>query len=184
MVLDLGLPDMSGVELIEQVKQQSQSRSLPIIVYTAKDLLLEEKMRLKALAESILIKDVRSPERLLDETLRTAEVLWRRRGQDVTRVQLSQANASVEERRVALIGFKARVRDLSDQLAQAQRAARLAYSAAERAGWTAEDLKRIGLEPPKAETKRAPRRRRPNPTDSTGAAEVPAMGDPDPAADS
>ena len=61
-------------------------------------------------------RNVRINERLLDETLRTAEVLWRRRGQDVTRVQLSQANASVEERRVALIGFKARVRDLSDQL--------------------------------------------------------------------
>jgi len=68
MVLDLGLPDMSGVELIEQIKQQAQSKSLPIVVYTAKDLLQEEETRLKALAESILIKDVRSPERLLDET--------------------------------------------------------------------------------------------------------------------
>jgi HAMP domain-containing protein/signal transduction histidine kinase/CheY-like chemotaxis protein len=68
MVLDLGLPDMSGVELIEQIKQQTQTKSLPIIVYTAKDLLQEEELRLKALAESILIKDVRSPERLLDET--------------------------------------------------------------------------------------------------------------------
>jgi HAMP domain-containing protein/signal transduction histidine kinase/DNA-binding response OmpR family regulator len=68
MVLDLGLPDMSGVELIEQIKQQTQSKSLPIVVYTAKDLLKEEEMRLKALAESVLIKDVRSPERLLDET--------------------------------------------------------------------------------------------------------------------
>src|SRR5688572_26722856 len=53
-------------------------------------------------------RDVRINERLLDETLRTAEVLWRRRGQDVTRVQLSQANASVEERRALLIGNKAR----------------------------------------------------------------------------
>jgi CheY-like chemotaxis protein len=68
MVLDLGLPDMSGVELIEQVKREARSKSLPIIVYTAKDLLKEEETRLKALAESILIKDVRSPERLLDET--------------------------------------------------------------------------------------------------------------------
>ncbi|HTD65524.1 MAG TPA: response regulator, partial [Candidatus Limnocylindria bacterium] len=68
MVLDLGLPDMSGVDLIEQIKQQSQSKSLPIVVYTAKDLMKEEETRLKALAESVLIKDVRSPERLLDET--------------------------------------------------------------------------------------------------------------------
>jgi len=68
MVLDLGLPDMSGTELLEQIKNSNVSRSLPIIVYTARELLQEEAARLKHLAESILIKDVRSPERLLDET--------------------------------------------------------------------------------------------------------------------
>ena len=68
MVLDLGLPDMSGAELLEQVKASAASRTLPIIIYTARELLQEEEARLKRLAESILIKDVRSPERLLDET--------------------------------------------------------------------------------------------------------------------
>jgi len=68
MVLDLGLPDMAGTELLEQIKNSPSSRSLPIIIYTAKELLEEESTRLKRLAEAILIKDVRSPERLLDET--------------------------------------------------------------------------------------------------------------------
>jgi CheY-like chemotaxis protein len=68
MILDLGLPDMSGTELLEQIKQSAGSRSLPIIIYTARDLLDEESARLHRLAESILVKDVRSPERLLDET--------------------------------------------------------------------------------------------------------------------
>jgi CheY-like chemotaxis protein len=68
MVLDLGLPDMPGTELLEKIKNSPTSRSLPIIVYTARDLLDEESSRLKRLAEAILIKDVRSPERLLDET--------------------------------------------------------------------------------------------------------------------
>src|SRR5438270_5542239 len=68
MILDLGLPDMSGTELLEQIKKSESSRSLPIVVYTARELLDDEAMRLKGLAESILIKDVRSPERLLDET--------------------------------------------------------------------------------------------------------------------
>jgi HAMP domain-containing protein/signal transduction histidine kinase/CheY-like chemotaxis protein len=68
MVLDLGLPDMSGTDLLEQIKNSPTSRSLPIIIYTARDLLDEEAARLKRLAEAILIKDVRSPERLLDET--------------------------------------------------------------------------------------------------------------------
>jgi HAMP domain-containing protein/CheY-like chemotaxis protein len=68
MVLDLGLPDMSGVELLEKIKKEPESRSVPIIIYTARDLLQEEEIRLRRLAENIVLKDVRSPERLLDET--------------------------------------------------------------------------------------------------------------------
>jgi CheY-like chemotaxis protein len=68
MVLDLGLPDMPGTELLEQIKNSTAMRSLPIVIYTARELVQEESARLKRLAESILIKDVRSPERLLDET--------------------------------------------------------------------------------------------------------------------
>jgi outer membrane protein len=60
--------------------------------------------------------DVRIQEDLLNDTLSTAELLFRRRTQDVTRVQISQANASVENRRAALIRARARVRDLSDEL--------------------------------------------------------------------
>jgi HAMP domain-containing protein/signal transduction histidine kinase/DNA-binding response OmpR family regulator len=67
MILDLGLPDMSGAELLEQIKNSVESRALPVIVYTARELIAEEAAKLQALAESILIKDVRSPERLLDE---------------------------------------------------------------------------------------------------------------------
>jgi HAMP domain-containing protein/signal transduction histidine kinase/DNA-binding response OmpR family regulator len=68
MILDLGLPDMSGAELLEKIKNRPESRTLPIVIYTARDLPKEESARLKRLAESIVIKDVRSPERLLDET--------------------------------------------------------------------------------------------------------------------
>jgi HAMP domain-containing protein/signal transduction histidine kinase/DNA-binding response OmpR family regulator len=68
MVLDLGLPDMSGVELLEKIKNEPHTRSTPIIIYTARDLLQEEEVRLRRLAENIVLKDVRSPERLLDET--------------------------------------------------------------------------------------------------------------------
>jgi len=68
IVLDLGLPDMNGFDLIEQIKQESNLSRLPIIVYTGKDLTEAEETRLRRLAETIIIKDVRSPERLLDET--------------------------------------------------------------------------------------------------------------------
>jgi len=67
MVLDLKLPDMSGIELIE--KLQSNGRSdLPIIVYTGKELTRKEERQLKRIATSIIIKEADSPERLLAET--------------------------------------------------------------------------------------------------------------------
>lgn len=68
MVLDLGLPDMSGFTLIEQIKQEPRLLKLPIIVYTGKELSRQEETQLRGLAETIIIKNVRSPERLLDET--------------------------------------------------------------------------------------------------------------------
>ncbi|WP_138500173.1 response regulator [Nostoc sp. PA-18-2419] len=68
MVLDLGLPDMSGFALIEQIKLEPRLMKLPIIVYTGKELTRQEESQLRGLAETIIIKNVRSPERLLDET--------------------------------------------------------------------------------------------------------------------
>ncbi|HEY9761084.1 MAG TPA: response regulator, partial [Trichocoleus sp.] len=68
VVLDLGLPDMSGITLIQQIQQELNLRHLPIIVYTGKDLTPREETELRRISESIIIKDVQSPERLLDET--------------------------------------------------------------------------------------------------------------------
>jgi CheY-like chemotaxis protein len=68
MVLDLKLPDMSGFELLEKLKQLPQSQDLPVIVYTGKELSRQEEAQLKRAAEAIVLKDARSPERLFDET--------------------------------------------------------------------------------------------------------------------
>jgi CheY-like chemotaxis protein/signal transduction histidine kinase/HAMP domain-containing protein len=68
MVLDLKLPRMSGFALLERVKTDERHRGLPVIVYTGRDLTRREETRLKKYAETIIVKDVRSPERLLDET--------------------------------------------------------------------------------------------------------------------
>ncbi len=68
IVLDLMLPDMTGVELIRQINQRLGLQAPPIIVYTGKDLTSREETELRSLSESIIVKDARSPERLLDET--------------------------------------------------------------------------------------------------------------------
>jgi CheY-like chemotaxis protein/signal transduction histidine kinase len=66
VVLDLMLPDMSGFELIEKIRDEHAH--LPIIVYTAKDLSQEEEEQLNRIAQTTIVKTVRSPERLFDQT--------------------------------------------------------------------------------------------------------------------
>ena len=70
MVLDLGLQkgDMSGFDLLEKVKSDPDNHDLPIIIYTGRDLSQEDETKIKKYAETIIVKDVKSPERLLDET--------------------------------------------------------------------------------------------------------------------
>jgi CheY-like chemotaxis protein len=68
VVLDLRLPDMSGFEVLERLRDSPTAGDLPVVVFTGKDLSPEEDLRLHALARSVVVKGVESPERLLDET--------------------------------------------------------------------------------------------------------------------
>ncbi|WNJ73099.1 response regulator [Vibrio vulnificus] len=68
MVLDLGLEDMTGFELLERIRRSETAARVPIIVYTGRELSKEEERELNRYAESIIIKGVKSPERLLDES--------------------------------------------------------------------------------------------------------------------
>jgi CheY-like chemotaxis protein len=67
MVMDLNLPDLSGYELLEQMAGQEHVAFPPVIVYTGRSLTRDEEQRLRRFSKSIIIKDARSPERLLDE---------------------------------------------------------------------------------------------------------------------
>jgi CheY-like chemotaxis protein/HAMP domain-containing protein len=68
MVVDLKLPRMTGFALLEQLKEDPRHASMPVIVYTGKALTRREETKLKKLADTIVVKDASSPERLLDET--------------------------------------------------------------------------------------------------------------------
>lgn len=68
IILDIGLPDMSGFDLIYKLESLKDHNIPPIIIYTGKELTKEENNELEKYAESIIIKGVKSEERLLDET--------------------------------------------------------------------------------------------------------------------
>jgi CheY-like chemotaxis protein len=67
LILDLRLPDISGFDLMENIRENPEWRELPIVVCTGKDLTDDDGRRLARMAESVVLKDVQSPERLLDE---------------------------------------------------------------------------------------------------------------------
>ena len=67
LVLDLGLSDMSGFDLLEYMQSMAGARSIPVIIHSGRDLSHEDERRLRRYAESIIIKGAKSPERLLNE---------------------------------------------------------------------------------------------------------------------
>jgi len=68
VVLDLRLPDISGFEVLEQLRSDAALSDVPVVVFTGRELSAEEDAKLHTMARSIVVKGVESPERLLDET--------------------------------------------------------------------------------------------------------------------
>jgi len=68
VVLDLKLPDMSGFEVLEKIRDDAELRDVPVVVFTGRELSADEDAQLRSMARSVVVKGVESPERLLDET--------------------------------------------------------------------------------------------------------------------
>ena len=68
VVLDLRLPDMSGFDVLERIREDASLSEVPVVVFTGRELSAEEDAQLHTMARSIVVKGVESPERLLDET--------------------------------------------------------------------------------------------------------------------
>jgi CheY-like chemotaxis protein len=105
MVLDLKLPSMTGFSLLEQVKKDERFRNLPIIIYTGKELTRREETKLRKYAETIIVKDASSPERLLDETALFLHRVESRLPSGKRRIleQLHSAEAVFKGRRILIV---------------------------------------------------------------------------------
>ncbi len=68
VVLDLRLPDMTGFEVLEELRADASLSEVPVVVFTGRELSAEEDAQLHTMARSIVVKGVELPERLLDET--------------------------------------------------------------------------------------------------------------------
>jgi HAMP domain-containing protein/signal transduction histidine kinase/DNA-binding response OmpR family regulator len=110
MVLDLKLPGMSGLELIQRVKEHDAWRHTPIIVYTGQELTREEDTELRRITDTIIVKDVKSPERLLDETalfLHRVEAKLPSHKRQMLR-RLSESDPALQGKRVLVVDDDAR----------------------------------------------------------------------------
>jgi CheY-like chemotaxis protein len=67
MVLDLGLPDMDGLELLRTLQEHPEREVPPIVVYTGRALTKAEAQRIEAYTEAVVLKGGPASERLIDE---------------------------------------------------------------------------------------------------------------------
>ncbi len=67
IILDLMLPDMDGREVLRRIKLNKEHQSIPVIVYTAKELTENETTELMRYSNAVVAKRAQSAERLLDE---------------------------------------------------------------------------------------------------------------------
>ncbi len=75
VILDLLMPEVDGFSVLEAVKSNEATRSIPIIVVTAKDLSQEERDTLSSRVEALLQKGLYDQQELLADVATTLERL-------------------------------------------------------------------------------------------------------------
>jgi len=105
IILDLGLPDIRGVELVHLIREHHHANSTPIIIYTAQDLTSDEQKTLRQLSLSIVIKGKESPERLLDDVVLFLHQIEKKLSsqQQETLKMLHDENEMLRDRRVLVV---------------------------------------------------------------------------------
>jgi HAMP domain-containing protein/CheY-like chemotaxis protein/signal transduction histidine kinase len=103
VIVDLGLPDIDGLELIQQIKAHPSHVRVPVIVYTGRELTEQEDSGIRRLTESVIVKDAMSPERLIEETAYFLNQVEARLPETKRPVHVGPANGTTLEGRTILI---------------------------------------------------------------------------------
>ncbi|MGO8880254.1 MAG: response regulator, partial [Desulfomonilaceae bacterium] len=105
MILDLGLPDMSGLDILKEMEKSPESQQMPVIVYTGKDLTKLQENQLKKMAKRVIVKNVNSPERLLAATSLFLHRTVSRLPEEKRRIleKLYQSDTSLENRKALVV---------------------------------------------------------------------------------
>ncbi|MBW8183836.1 CHASE3 domain-containing protein [Shewanella nanhaiensis] len=105
VILDLGLPDISGFEVLKQIEGSELEKMPPVIIYTGKEITDEEQSELNKFSSTIVLKGVGSGERLLDDIslfLHNIESRFDTEGQNTINM-LHDEDAMFQHRKVLIV---------------------------------------------------------------------------------
>jgi CheY-like chemotaxis protein/signal transduction histidine kinase len=67
IILDLNLPDLSGLELLDKIKSQARLAHIPVVINTAMELDQQKMTQIMQYSEAMVLKSNKSNDRLMDE---------------------------------------------------------------------------------------------------------------------
>lgn len=106
MILDLGLPDVPGFEVLDKMKKDNNMKKIPVIIFTGQDLSAEQTAQLEQYSASIVVKSAKSMDRLLDETalfLHKVEKALPEKQRPVQQREVNGAEGPIEGKKVLLV---------------------------------------------------------------------------------
>jgi len=91
-IIDLDMPEIDGIELIERIKSLEQFKNLPIIIYTGKENFAEDIKRIDGLFETLLQKRSTS----LEELQKSIEEMINRYDEPATPEEVKEKKDSIK----------------------------------------------------------------------------------------
>jgi CheY-like chemotaxis protein/signal transduction histidine kinase/CHASE3 domain sensor protein len=67
IILDLKLPDVSGLDLLDEIKSNERTKDIPVVINTAMELDKEKIAHIMRYSQAMVLKNTKSNDRLLDE---------------------------------------------------------------------------------------------------------------------